>query len=85
MPIRKIRNPYNFEKCRWCDHYFLSHTSMPDGNRFCEWAEGIYTPNRSKCECKDFAPQDNLEFLEYKYEQLGFVTSNKSNEDMPTQ
>lgn len=67
MPLRKIRNPYNFEKCRWCDHYFLSHTDMPDGNRFCEWAEGIYSPNRTKCECKDFAPKDNLEFLEYKY------------------
>lgn len=71
MPLRRISNPYNFEKCRSCNHYFISHTEMSDGNRFCEWAEGIYFANRSKCTCKDFAPIDNLEYLEWKYVKRG--------------
>ena len=76
MPIRKIKNPYNFSHCRFCSHYFLSHTSMADGTNFCEWGNGIYNP--TKCECTDFAPEDNLDYLEWKYEQLGKSTSRKS-------
>jgi hypothetical protein len=69
MPIRKIRNPKNFDKCRWCNHYFLSHTSMADGTNFCEWGNSSFYP--TKCYCTDFAPKDNLEFLEYKSDKKG--------------
>ena len=67
MPIRKIRDPYNFSRCRWCNHYFLSHTSMADGIRICEWSNGGRIS--TKCKCKDFAPIDNLEFLEWQYKK----------------
>lgn len=86
MPLRRIRNPYNFEKCRSCSHYFLSHTVLlPSGNIICEWGNSSYKPHH--CECTEFLPKDNLEFLEMKYERskLAIDLSNKSNEDMPTQ
>jgi len=67
MPLRKIKNPYNFQKCRTCDHYFLSHTSMPDETIFCEWGNSSYKPTR--CYCRDFVPKDNLEFLEWKLDK----------------
>lgn len=71
MPIRKIKNPYNFEKCRWCSHYFISHTSMLDGTNFCEWGNSAF--RSTKCDCKDFAPEDNLDYLEYLYNKKSLV------------
>jgi len=62
MPLRKIRNPYNFEKCRTCNHFYLSHTDIKHNYPVtCQYVIG------GSCRCIEFLPQDNLEFLEYKY------------------
>lgn len=60
MPIRKIKNPRSFSLCRTCRHYYLSHTDIGHEPSFC------HNIIRS-CKCKEFLPEDNLEFLEYKY------------------
>jgi hypothetical protein len=60
MPIRKTRNPRSFEKCRACRHSFISHTDLKNLPDVCLFIlEG-------GCKCKEFLPEDNLEFLEYK-------------------
>lgn len=74
MPLRKIKNPRSFEKCRTCNHYFISHQTSLDGAIYCQWMYSSYQPHH--CDCKDFAPKDNLEFLEYEY---GKLDSNSSN------
>lgn len=61
MPIRKIRNPKNFNKCRVCKHSFISHT---DFNHKPSTCQNIIN---GTCRCVEFLPSDNLEFLEYKY------------------
>jgi len=61
MPLRRIKNPKSFEKCRTCKHSYISHTDI------------IHNPSRCQniingsCRCIGFLPADNLEFLEYKY------------------
>lgn len=62
MPIRKIKNPYNFETCRACSHYYLGHTNSSGERDACIFGFTL-------CPCKEFLPKDNLEFLEYKYEK----------------
>jgi len=76
MPIRKIKNPYNFEKCRWCSHYFISHLSLSEEKQVCGWINSA--ERLIKCDCTDYAPEDNLEYLEMKYDQLGKSISGKS-------
>ena len=47
-----------------------------------------FDPGSIFCDCQTgWVPGDNLEFLEMKYERskLAIESSNKSNEDMPTQ
>jgi hypothetical protein len=61
MPLRKIRNPKSFDKCRTCKHSYVSHTDIIHNPSVCQ-----YVVNGS-CRCKEFLPKDNLEFLEYKY------------------
>jgi hypothetical protein len=61
MPLRKIRNPRNFDRCRVCNHSYLSHTDFKNIPSKCQY---IVDGN---CKCVEFLPQDNLEFLEYKY------------------
>jgi len=63
MPLRKIKNPKNFETCRSCSHYYLSHTDVLHVPSVCG-----YIVN-GPCRCIEFLPTDNLQFLEYKYEQ----------------
>lgn len=63
MPLRKIKNPRNFEKCRACEHSYISHTDIAHNPSVCG-----YVVN-GPCRCSEFIPKDNLEFLEYKYGQ----------------
>jgi len=63
MPLRKIRNPYNFERCRSCKHNYISHTDFAHNKSACQYAVN------GNCKCKEFLPQDNLAFLEYKYDK----------------
>jgi hypothetical protein len=60
MPIRKIKNPKSFDLCRVCKHYYLSHTDIAHQPSFCHNIT-------MSCKCKEFLPEDNLEFLEYEY------------------
>jgi hypothetical protein len=79
MPLRRIKNLYNFEKCRTCLHFYISHTDVKYNASACQ---NIVDGN---CSCVEFLPQDNLEFLEYKYGRSKLVvnTSDKSNADLP--
>ena len=61
MPLRKIKNPKSFEKCRTCNHSYISHTDIAHVPSTCQYVIG------GSCRCIEFLPQDNLEFLEYKY------------------
>lgn len=77
--IRKIRNPRSFEKCRSCGHYYISHTDYNHKSSFC------HSVVNKECQCKEWLPTNNLEFLEWKYDrQLAIKSSNQSNEDMPS-
>lgn len=60
MPLRKIRNPRSFDKCRSCKHSYISHTGIAYKPSTCQ-----YMVN-GNCKCPEFLPEDNLEFLEYK-------------------
>lgn len=62
MPSRKIKDPYNFNLCRSCKHYYLSHTDEDFALSFCHNLA-------DRCKCKEFLPKDNLEFLEQMYEK----------------
>jgi len=61
MPLRRICNPRSFDKCRTCQHSFISHTTADHKPCACQFL--VY----GSCRCVEFLPQDNLEFLEYKY------------------
>ena len=61
MPLRKIRNPKSFDKCRSCQHSYLSHTDLNSQNCLCQYVVD------GACQCPEYLPEDNLEFLEYKY------------------
>ena len=74
MPIRKIKSPKNFQLCRTCEHYFISHMVKSDGTIFCQWMNSSFYPN--SCKCKEFLPKDNLEFLEWEYGKLDKKFSN---------
>ena len=64
MPVRKIRSINSFEKCRTCDHSFISHTDYKKQPCSCQnIVQGI-------CKCKEFFSKDNLEFLEQKYAKI---------------
>lgn len=64
MPIRRIKNPYNFSLCRTCEHHYISHETILAENQFCRW-------NFTKaCKCKEFLPKDNLEFLAHMYAKI---------------
>lgn len=73
MPIRKIRDPFNFSRCRFCNHYFLAHSSKLGTNKHCEWKDFDLI---ERCKCKGFAPVENLEFLEWEYGKLDKKFSN---------
>lgn len=61
MPLRKIRNPRSFDTCRSCKHSYISHTDFNNQNCLCQYViDGA-------CQCLEYLPEDNLEFLEYKY------------------
>jgi len=61
MPLRRIKNPRSFEKCRSCKHSYISHTDIEHNPSLCQ---NVVAGN---CRCPEFLPQDNLAFLEYKY------------------
>ena len=61
MPIRKIKNPRNFDRCRSCKHSYISHTDFDHKPARCQ---NIID---GSCRCTEFEPKDNLEFLEWKY------------------
>lgn len=68
MLNKRIRDPRNFEKCRTCDHYSLSHTDERYLKSYCHM---VYdeVQKHNPCRCSEFLPKDNLEFLEYLYEK----------------
>lgn len=53
--------------CRFCDHHYICHIlsayDMPD----CEWTEGKC--NYTDCKCTEYGSEDNLKFLEEKYDR----------------
>jgi hypothetical protein len=67
MPIRRIKNIFNFELCRNCEHYFLSHTDVDKKPGKC-----IYMAFKNftlACKCAEFLPKENLKYLEYLYDK----------------
>jgi len=59
---RKQGRIFNFERCRTCNHYFISHTS-----------KCVYCFDNAElklCGCEEFSPSDNIDFLEYEYGKL---------------
>ena len=79
MPIRKIRNAKSFDKCRACNHSYISHTDFNRQNCLCQYVVD------GNCRCLEFLPSDNLEFLEMRYGKLVINLGNKSNEDLSSQ
>jgi hypothetical protein len=67
MPIRKIKNPRNFEICRVCSHPYLAHTAEDWKPENCHRVVDNDTMKYKPCKCKGFKPKDNLEFLEWEY------------------
>ena len=65
MPLHRIKNPKNFEKCRTCNHSYISHTDIVHNPSICQ-----YIVNGT-CGCMEYLPQDNLEFLEYECVKRG--------------
>lgn len=66
--IRKIRNRYNFEKCRTCEHMLISHTDDQYRQEHCHMLideEDSFNP----CHCKEWVPKGNLEYLEHLYDK----------------
>lgn len=68
MSLRKIKNIRNFELCRSCNHFFLSHTTIYNHPSHCHILIDPDFKNRP-CKCSEFLPKDNLKFLEYKYDK----------------
>ena len=67
MPLRHIRNPRSFEKCIMCAHGYISHTEFDSLTP--SKCHNLVDKLRSykPCNCKEFLPEDNLEFLEHEY------------------
>jgi hypothetical protein len=72
--------PINRDDCRTCGHFWEDHGHC--GRRCCVHMD--FDNFTLDCDCKEFIPSDNLEFLEWRYGQLDFKFSRKSNEDLPT-
>jgi len=49
------------KKCRDCNHSHLNDTCV----EFQEWGAVTFV----KCQCKEYAPKDNLEYLEHLYDK----------------
>lgn len=65
MP-KRIKNPINFSLCRNCNHYYLSHTTDTWTPSKC--GNIINDDKFAPCECLEFVPKGNIEYLEWKYE-----------------
>jgi hypothetical protein len=73
------------EKCRNCGFIIDSHEMI--------WRDGSSFPMAKATQfeselninlfCKEFIPNDNLQYLEWKYGQLAIKSSDKSLKDMP--
>lgn len=87
IPIKYDRgfNIFSSEKCRNCGFILDSHEQI--------WRDGKSFPLAKKLKfetelninlfCKEFVPDDNLQYLEWKYErQLAIKSSDKSNKNM---
>ena len=76
----------NSNKCRTCGHCWENHNHH--GRKMChELLSQDYDLNASFCDCNTgWLPEDNLEFLELKYDRskLAINSRNKSNEDLQT-
>lgn len=59
--ITYFGKPVIFGCCRNCQHYH--HTGTYCDNTF------EYVDSALGCRCNDWAPLDNLDFLQYKYEK----------------
>lgn len=64
-------------KCRNCAHIMMAHSFLYDDNGKCIDAfikkDGTYI----ECECKKFAPADNLKYLESLYEKKQYKKKGK--------
>lgn len=59
------------KRCRFCDHVQMAHKYLP---KYSETVCCLDTSLSSKgeyqaCSCKEFAPKDNLEFLQWKHDK----------------
>lgn len=61
MPLRRIKNPRSFDKCRACSHQYITHTDFKHYPSKCQYVIDGH------CRCQEFVPPGNLEFLEYEY------------------
>lgn len=54
--------------CRSCNHVKLAHAFLIDSARRCIDSSLNVKGEYKTCGCKVFIPKDNLEYLEWKYE-----------------
>lgn len=71
MPLRKIRNPRSFERCRTCQHGYISHTEFDSLtlSKCHYFFDKLHKYN--PCLCEEFLPEDNLEYLEWEVAKRG--------------
>ena len=65
--MRNIKNPHNFSPCRICTHPYLSHTT--DTWQLSKCQNLVHNDRFDPCQCDEFVPKENLEYLEWKYEK----------------
>jgi hypothetical protein len=55
--------------CRFCGHIKMGHKFIERGSDKMRCIEGYLDENGvyAVCQCEDFAPKDNLEFLQWKH------------------
>jgi hypothetical protein len=54
----------SLNKCRICAHPRIAH---PGVGKWCLDVTLTATGNTKMCSCREYVPNENLEFLEYKY------------------
>ena len=57
------------DRCRTCNHIIEVHLNDNDGTE-CNYG---WLVGNNKCHCREYLPLDNLEYLEYRYEQQSYL------------
>lgn len=61
-----IKVKWDFKKCRFCSHVHISGQTGCIEQDACNNIIFVST-----CQCQEYVPQDNLEYLEYLYNKKG--------------